>query len=99
MSIPALQKAVRKSVPVGEQSGLTTLFGTGGSTYGVNRNSFVLSYLLNTLVMVGFIYSSYWVATHKEQLKVTISNTIVEISPHVLKPSKSESGGGGGGGD
>jgi protein TonB len=99
MSTPAIQKAVRRPVPSTEQSGLTTLFGTGTSTYGVNRNSFILSYLINTLVMVGFIYSSYWVATHKDQIKIQISNTIVEISPYVLKPSKTESGGGGGGGD
>jgi protein TonB len=99
MPIPALHKAASRPVPSTEQSGLTTLFGTGTSTYGVNRNSFILSYLINTLVMVGLIYSSYWVATHKEQIKVQISNTIVEISPYVLKPSKTESGGGGGGGD
>src|SRR6185369_4062002 len=99
MPIPALHKAASRPVPPSEQSGLTTLFGTGTSTYGVNRNSLILSYLINTLVMVGLIYSSYWVATHKEQIKVQISNTIVEISPYVLKPSKTESGGGGGGGD
>src|SRR5512147_212981 len=99
MSSPALQKADRRPVPSREPDGLTTLFGTGISEYGVNRNSFVLSYLINTLVMAIVVYSSYWIATHKEQVKLQISSTIVELSPYVLKPSETESGGGGGGGD
>lgn len=99
MSSPALQKADRRPVPSREPDGLTTLFGTGISEYGVNRNSFVLSYLINTLVMAILVYSSYWIATHKEQVKLQISSTIVELSPYVLKPSETESGGGGGGGD
>jgi protein TonB len=99
MSSPALQKPVRRSVPRREPDGLTTLFGTGASDYGVNRNSFILSYLINSLAIAILIYSSYWIATHKEQIKVQISNTIVELSPYVLKPSTTDSGGGGGGGD
>jgi TonB family protein len=99
MSTPALQKAVEPAKPSPTPDGLITLFGTGTSTYGVNRKSFVLSYLFNTLAIAIVIYSSYWVATHKEQIKVQISNAVVEISPYVLPPSKDEAGGGGGGGD
>ena len=62
MSSPALQKAVRQSIPRREPDGLTTLFGTGTSEYGVNRNSFILSYLINSLAMAILVYSSYWVA-------------------------------------
>lgn len=99
MSTPALQKAVEPNNAPQTTDGLITLFGTGTSTYGVNRKSFVLSYLINTLAIVITIYASYWVATHKDQLKVQISNAVVEISPYVLPPSKDEAGGGGGGGD
>lgn len=99
MSSPALQKAERSVVARPQQDGLTTLFGTGVSEYGVNRKSFILSYLLNTLAILITIYSSYWIATHKEQIKVQISNTIVELSPYVLPPAKDQAGGGGGGGD
>jgi protein TonB len=99
MSTPALQKAVTSRPAHHAHDGLTTLFGTGASTYGVNRKSFVLSYLLNTLVMIITIYVSWWVATHKDEIKVQISNAVIDISPYVLPPSKSESGGGGGGGD
>jgi TonB family protein len=99
MSTPAIQKAVQPANAPPPSDGLITLFGTGTSTYGVNRKSFVLSYLINTLVMVITIYISYWVATHKEEIKVQISNAVVEISPYVLPPSKDEAGGGGGGGD
>jgi protein TonB len=99
MSTPALQKAEKRSVAREATDGLTTLFGSGTSTYGVNHKSFVLSYLINTLAMVLLVYSSYWVATHKEQLKVQINNAVVEVSPYILPPAKTESGGGGGGGD
>jgi protein TonB len=99
MSTPALQKADSRPVPSGASDGLITLFGTGASTYGVNRKSFILSYLINTLAMLVLIYSSYWLAMHKNEIQVKISNTIVELSPYVLPPAKDEAGGGGGGGD
>jgi len=81
------------------QDSLTTLFGTGGTTYGVDKRSFILSFLFNTLVAVIAIYASYYVATHQQQLKQQISNVVIEISPYVLPPSATQSGGGGGGGD
>jgi periplasmic protein TonB len=99
MSTPALQKAAQPSRAPQTNDGLVTLFGSGTSTYGVNRNSFVLSYLINTLAIVIVIYSSWWIAMHKDQIKVQISNAVIDISPYVLPPSKDEAGGGGGGGD
>jgi TonB family protein len=98
MSTPALDKAeVRASIPQGD--GLTTLFGSGTSTYGVDKRSFILSYLLNTLAMAVVIYSSYYVATHKDEIKAKISQTVVDISPYILPTAKDVAGGGGGGGD
>jgi TonB family protein len=78
---------------------LNSLFGSGISSYAVDKRSFVLSFLINTLVTVIVIYSSYWIASHHEQIKRQLSNVVIEISPYALPPSKTESGGGGGGGD
>jgi len=88
-----------KAPRAAQQESLTTLFGTGAATYGVDRRSFILSYLINTLVFVIAIYISYYVATHKEQLKQQLTNVVIEVSPYVLPPSATQSGGGGGGGD
>ena len=97
MATPAPPR-LKASRPAPQES-LTTLFGSGASTYGVDKRSFILSYLINTLVFVIAIYISYYIATHKEQIKQQISNVVVDISPYVLKPDAKESGGGGGGGD
>src|SRR3954468_23455868 len=99
MSSPAIQKADTPRVAVRQSDGLTTLFGSGASSYAVDRRSFLLAYLFNTLVITIFIYASWWIASHKEQIKLQISQTVVELSPYVLSPAKDASGGGGGGGD
>ena len=75
------------------------MFGTGGTTYGVDRRSFLLSYLINTLVTIVVIYGSYWIASHHQEIKQQLTSAVIDISPYVLPPSKTESGGGGGGGD
>lgn len=78
---------------------LTTLFGTGAATYGVDRRSFYLSFAINTLVTIIAVYASYWVASHRQEIKQHLTSVAIDISPYVLPPSKTESGGGGGGGD
>lgn len=88
-----------KASRTAQQESLTTLFGTGTATYGIDRRSFILSYLINTLVFVIAIYISYYIATHHEQLKQQLTNVVIEVSPYVLPPSATQSGGGGGGGD
>jgi len=98
MASPALPSTTaRAKAP--SSDGLTTIFGTTAPPYGVDRRSFLLSFLINTLVTIVAVYSSYWVATHSNQIKVQISQAVIELSPYVLPPSKSDSGGGGGGGD
>lgn len=101
MASPAVPGPAVTSRPKAKQSSdqLTTLFGAGATTYGVDRRSFMLSYLINMLVTVIVIYSSYWLASHREQIKQQISSAVIDISPYVLPPSKTSSGGGGGGGD
>ena len=100
MGNPVPPSAVRpRPKPAEDPNGLTTLFGAGSTTYGVDRRSFLLSFLINTLVTIIAIYISYWVAEHHTQIKQQLSNVVIDISPYVLPPSKTESGGGGGGGD
>jgi len=99
MASPVLPKPVAKRPRPQQSDQLTTLFGSGSTTYGVDRRSFLLSYLINTLATVIIIYSSYWLASHHQEIKKQLSNVVIDISPYVLKPSKTDSGGGGGGGD
>ncbi len=99
MASPVLPPANKTRVAEPPSDGLTTLFGTTTSTYGVDKRSFLLSFLINTLVTVIAVYSSYWVATHTKEIKMQVSQAVIDISPYVLPPSQSESGGGGGGGD
>jgi periplasmic protein TonB len=96
MATPVLSRGQTRNAP---PDGLNTIFGSGSSTYGVDKRSFVLSFLINTLVTVIVIYSSYWIATHQPELKKQLSSVIIDISPYALPPSKTEAGGGGGGGD
>jgi len=100
MASPVSPTAARpRPKPVEDSSSLTTLFGSGATTYGVDRRSFYLSFLINTLVTIIAIYVSYYVASHHQQIKQQLTSVAIELSPYVLQPSKSESGGGGGGGD
>lgn len=100
MASPASQPAARpRPKPAEDSSSLTTLFGSGATTYGVDRRSFYLSFSINTLVTIIAIYASYYIASHHQQIKQQLTSVAIELSPYVLQPSKSESGGGGGGGD
>jgi len=99
MASPVLPPAEKRRAAAQPADGLTTIFGTTTATYGVDKRSFYLSFLINTLATVVAVYSSYYVATHTQEIKKQITLAAVEISPYVLPPSKTDSGGGGGGGD
>jgi periplasmic protein TonB len=99
MATPALPKAEGIRVVPPPPDGLNSLFGSGTSTYGVDKRSFILSYCINILVTVIVLYSSWYITTHTQEIKQQIASTIVEISPYVLPESSKDSGGGGGGGD
>jgi len=99
MPIPVLSRGRNSRVPAAPPDGLNSIFGTGTSTYGVDKRSFVLSFLINTLATVIVVYSSYWIATHQPEIKKQITAVMLDISPYALPPAKTESGGGGGGGD
>jgi len=78
---------------------LPSLFGAGYGTYGVRKTNFIWSYTLNSLVVVGLIFSSHFVVTHHDDIKRTVVGLVTNVSPYVLPPAKDTSGGGGGGGD
>ena len=78
---------------------MPALFGLEYSTYGVKRETFMVSFLLHTVLAAVIIVSSTFVYTHRQEIKATISGTVTDISPYILPPAADKAGGGGGGGD
>lgn len=78
---------------------LPTLFGEGYGIYQVQRGSFVLSFLLNTLFVTAAALIGSYAWQNQQQIKKIIIDQAIDISPYVLPQSKDQSGGGGGGGD
>jgi protein TonB len=78
---------------------LPTLMGGGYGTYQVRPINFILSFVLHTLAVVGFLFSATFMVTHQDELKKQVVSLVTDISPYVLPPSKDQAGGGGGGGD
>jgi TonB family protein len=78
---------------------LPTLFGEGYGLYKVQRNSFVLSFLLNTMFVTAAALIGSYAWQNQQEIKKIILDESIEISPYVLPPAKDQSGGGGGGGD
>ena len=76
---------------------LPTLFGDGYGLYEVRKGSFVLSYVLNTALILLLIWLTSWTASHAPQIKQAVGLS-VEITPYILPPAKDVAGGGGGGG-
>ncbi|HWR36153.1 MAG TPA: energy transducer TonB [Clostridia bacterium] len=101
MTTPAVNKPVAGTNQGETQAHdiLPTLFGDGYGTYAVNRNSFVVSFLLNILFVAGFVGIGSYAYTHQDEVKQIITGQVIEISPYVLSQAEDQSGGGGGGGD
>jgi TonB family protein len=78
---------------------LPTLFGEGYGIYEVRKGSFVLSFLLNTLLAALLLMVGSWVATHPAQVQMQVTSLVADLSPYMLKPSNKLAGGGGGGGE
>jgi protein TonB len=78
---------------------MPALFGLEYSTYGTKRETFLVSFLLHTLLAAALIVSSSFVYTHRTEIKVAVSGMVTDISPYVLPPAANKVGGGGGGGD
>jgi TonB family protein len=78
---------------------LPTLFGEGYGTYQVQRETFVVSFLLHIVAAALIIASSSFLYQHREDIKQQVTGIVTDISPYILAPSSSKAGGGGGGGD
>jgi len=101
MSTPAVQNSPGPGAGAAAQPEfLTSLYGLNYGTYGVQRNTFILSFALHTLLAVLLVVLSTWAWTHKEEIKQNVVMLLPsDISPYILPPAKDASGGGGGGGD
>jgi TonB family protein len=76
---------------------LPTLFGDGYGIYEVRKGSFVVSFILNSVILALLIWLGSWTATHAPEIKQVVGLS-VDISPYVMPAAKDVSGGGGGGG-
>jgi TonB family protein len=82
-----------------EPSFLSSLYGLEYSTYGVKRETFLLSFLVHTVGIILLVASGMFVVKHKEEIKAAVTGGIVDISPYLLPPAADQAGGGGGGGE
>lgn len=78
---------------------LPTLFGEGYGIYRVRRESFVISFFLNTLLVMAAVFIGSYAWQNKQEIKKVIIGEAVDISPYILQQSTTQAGGGGGGGD
>jgi TonB family protein len=78
---------------------LPTLFGEGYGIYQVQRNSFILSFLLNTLFVTACVLIGSFAWQNKQEIKRIVLDQSIDISPYIMPQAKDQSGGGGGGGD
>lgn len=78
---------------------LPTLLGEGYGNYPVRPTSFLFSFVINVVAALVLIWSGHYVVQHHEQIQRQVVALVTDVSPYVLKPSKTEAGGGGGGGD
>jgi TonB family protein len=76
---------------------MPTLFGDGYGLYEVRKESFVFSFVLNTVILALLLWAGSWTATHVPEIKQAMGPA-VDISPYVMSPSDKPVGGGGGGG-
>lgn len=88
-----------KDSPAGPASVLPTLFGEGYNTYPVQRQTFVLSFLLHILAAALIFASARYLYSHRQEITQQVTGIVMDVSPYVLPPSSSKAGGGGGGGD
>jgi TonB family protein len=77
---------------------LPTLFGEGYDLYAVKRESFIASFLLNTLGVLGLVMISSWVASNPKKAADTLL-TWVDTGSLTMPVGDKKMGGGGGGGD
>jgi protein TonB len=78
---------------------LPSLFGAGYGTYGVRKDTFVLSFLLHTLAIIILLTSGIYISKHSTELKQQVVTIFAPADGIPLPPAPDQAGGGGGGGD
>ena len=96
---PGSPKVPRSGMPAPHHDILPTLFGEGYGTYKVRPNNFLYSVGIHILAGTMLFLLATLVVKTPALLPPQISQTVTDISPYIMAPSKTTSGGGGGGGD
>jgi TonB family protein len=78
---------------------LPTLFGAGYGTYGVRKETFVLSALLHCVAIVAVIWGSIYLNAHRNEIRHQVVTIFSGGDLLPLPASAKPAGGGGGGGD
>jgi periplasmic protein TonB len=101
MNMPATENpasAAKVSVP--KPDILPTLFGEGYGNYQIRPTNFLVSFVLHSVALALLIWSGYWVAAHRQEIKTQFTQVFVPTdSPYPLPAAPDKAGGGGGGGD
>ncbi len=98
MPTPPYQQKAPPTRPDERHEIMPTLFGDGYGLYEVRKESFVASFVINTIILALLIWLGTWTATHAPEIKKVVTGEAVDISPYIMEQSKKEVGGGGGGG-
>jgi TonB family protein len=78
---------------------LPTLFGAGYGTYGVRKETFILSALLHCLAIIMLVTSSIYITAHRNEIRQQVVSVFSGNDLFELPASATKAGGGGGGGD
>lgn len=78
---------------------LPTVLGEGYGLYKTQSFSFVLSFLVHTLLLLLLLSSGRYLVAHRHEIRQQVVGVVTDVSPYFLPPSASKAGGGGGGGD
>jgi len=72
---------------------------SSSNPYRARPSAFVLSFVLNIVVLVIVVSSGHWMVTHRQAIRQQVVSLVTDLSPYILQPSATQAGGGGGGGD
>ncbi|MDR3765347.1 MAG: energy transducer TonB [Acidobacteriota bacterium] len=98
MSAPDPKIPVKTPAGQEQHDILPTLFGDGYGLYEVRKGSFVASFVLNIAILGLLVWLATWTVKNVPQIKVAVTGEAVDVSPYIMKQSKTQVGGGGGGG-
>src|SRR6266571_2936906 len=91
--------ATPQAQPAPDSTILPTLFGEGYGLYRTKPATFLFSFVVHTLVLLGLGLAGSYLAGHRKEIQRQVVAVVTDISPYVLPPSNTKAGGGGGGGE